>query len=185
MHSIHQKSLSSAMASHPLTTVGRCSTEGRIDAHRLSPPRYCNAFADAADCERHFTPRGLCKWGGTACSSATQCAHRISSPTGSSYIFFKFHKVGSSTVGGTVRMALLSATGNVFSSCLRVSKLRNKTEVERARYAHCSLCARLATAHALSRSTEPAFCERRLRRINCTRTSARRRVLSETGSMPF
>ena len=57
-------------------------------------------------------------------------------------IFFKFHKVGSSTVGGTVRLALIASTGNVFASCLRVSKLRNKTATERARYTHCSLCAK-------------------------------------------
>ena len=43
-------------------------------------------------------------------------------------------QVGSSTVGGTVRLALVSTTSNPFASCLRHSKLREKSEVERARY---------------------------------------------------
>ncbi len=121
-----------------------CETAGRTDAHRLNPPRFCNAFNESGACLRHFTPRGLCEWDAAKglCVTSTTCSRRISSPTGTSYFFFKFHKVGSSTVGGTLRLALISATGNVFASCLRVAKLRNKTEVERARYHLCSLCAK-------------------------------------------
>lgn len=121
-----------------------CSTQGRVDAHRLSPPRFCNAFKESSSCVKHFTPRGLCTWDlrSGECVTSAACNQRIATPTGRSYMFFKFHKVGSSTVGGTLRLALIATTGNVFASCLRVSKLRNKTEVERARYKFCSLCSK-------------------------------------------
>ena len=119
-----------------------CSTAGRIDAHRLSPPRYCNAF-NASTCEQHFTPRGLCEFRDTSgCVTSSACMQRASTATGRSYLFFKFHKVGSSTVGGTVRLAIISSTGNTFASCLRHSKQKQKSEVERARYRFCSLCAK-------------------------------------------
>lgn len=126
------------------TTNTQCSTGNRIDAHRLNPPRYCNAFNATDTCNRHYTPRSLCEWDESRelCVASSTCQHRITAPTGKSYIFFKFHKVGSSTVGGTLRLALIASTGNVFTSCLRVQKLRNKTETERARYMHCSLCAK-------------------------------------------
>ena len=120
-----------------------CSSAGREDAHRLNPPRFCNAFNTSDQCVRHFTPRGLCAWSAWGgCVTDSACTQRVSAPTGTSYIFFKFHKVGSSTVGGTLRLALIATTGNVFTSCLRVAKLRNKTATERARYMHCSLCAK-------------------------------------------
>lgn len=69
-----------------------CSTSGRVDAHRLSPPRFCNAFNTTRACIRHFTPRGLCEWEGTACVTSTKCRQRASAPTGTSFLFFKFHK---------------------------------------------------------------------------------------------
>ena len=72
-----------------------CSTSGRIDAHRLSPPRFCNAFNNSRACMRHFTPRGLCEWEGSACVTSTKCRQRASAPTGTSFVFFKFHKVNS------------------------------------------------------------------------------------------
>jgi hypothetical protein len=125
-------------------TQQRCSTSGLVDAHRLSPPRYCNHFG-RAECERYFTPRGVCVWstrGGGACVSDSACTQRIRSPTGTSYIFFKFHKVGSSTVSGTLHRALIATSGNVYCSCLSVSKLKNKTAAERARYTLCSLCSK-------------------------------------------
>lgn len=124
------------------TASTACPTTGRIDAHRLSPPRFCNAF-NASLCERHFTPRGLCQWDPiTGCTTSSACRTRVTAPTGRSYVFFKFHKVGSSTVGGTMRMAIIGSTGNTFASCLRHSKLREKTEVERERYKYCILCAK-------------------------------------------
>jgi hypothetical protein len=125
-------------------SVGQCSTTGRVDAHRLNPPRFCNAFDHSHECIRHFTPRGLCEWEPDAhrCSTSPSCAKRTRAPTGTSYLFFKFHKVGSSTVSGTLRLALMASSGDVYSACMRASKLRNKTAVERARYAHCSLCAK-------------------------------------------
>ena len=119
-----------------------CSVEGRIDAHRLSPPRFCNAFNESSACSHHFTPRGLCEWSGSRCITSTACTRRASAASGTSYVFFKFHKVGSSTVGGTLRLALIAATSNPFASCLRHSTLREKTDVERARYTYCSLCAK-------------------------------------------
>ena len=125
-----------------MQTQAPCSTVNRTDAHRLNPPRFCNAFMDADQCELHYTPRGLCSWNGASCVTDAKCANRIYSPTGQSYMFFKFHKVGSSTVGGTLRLALIASTSNVFTSCLRFSKLQNKTEAERARYLHCSLCSK-------------------------------------------
>ena len=129
---------------HRIPSGMGCSTSGRVDAHRLNPPRFCNAFNESRQCALHFTPRGACEWDGDRgeCITSTACATRISKPTGSSYIFFKFHKVGSSTVGGTLRLALILATGNVFTTCLRVRTLRNKTDVERARYRLCSLCSK-------------------------------------------
>ena len=41
-----------------------------------------------------------------------------------------------------MRLALAASTANPFASCLRHSKLKEKTEVERARYRFCSLCAK-------------------------------------------
>ena len=101
----------------------RCAnTSHLIDAHHLSPPRWCNAFATPAECARHKTARGICEWrrvaayggnrtshggGGNrtaaaptfACASSFACAQRSAAARGVSYVFFKFHKVGSSTVG--------------------------------------------------------------------------------------
>ena len=122
---------------------GSCSTHDRIDAHRLLPPRFCNAFdTNQTDCERYYTPRGLCTWSGTSCITKVACSSRAVAPAGTSFVFFKFHKVGSSTVGGTVRLALISSHQNPFAACLRHSTLREKTDAERARYAYCSLCAK-------------------------------------------
>lgn len=128
---------------HAHDASAKCGTHSRIDAHRLSPPRFCNAFNnDSALCERHFTPRGLCEWSVGGCITSSACRVRATAPTGRSYLFFKFHKVGSSTVGGTMRLAIISSSGNTFASCLRHSKLRDKTDVERARYKYCTLCAK-------------------------------------------
>ena len=41
-----------------------------------------------------------------------------------------------------MRLALVATTSNPFASCLRHSKLREKTEIERSRYTFCSLCAK-------------------------------------------
>ena len=127
-----------------MVQVGSCEVGARLDAHRLSPPRYCNAFHNKSACTHHYTPRGLCEWSDVsrACFTSAACRIHAESPSGKSYVFFKFHKVGSSTVGGTMRLAIISSTGNTFASCLRHSKLVTKTETERARYQLCSLCAK-------------------------------------------
>ena len=100
--------LSPTSVRHQSTNATTCSHVGRVEGHTLLPPRqYCSHF-NASECARYWVPKGNCVWVKDACRTDPQCVHLATAPTGASYIFYKFHKVGSSTVASTLRLAARS-----------------------------------------------------------------------------
>ena len=95
-----------------------CSHEGRIEGHTLVPPtQYCARFNET-ECPHYWVPKGNCVWSLGRCTPDPRCIRLTTAPTGASYVFFKFHKVASSTVASTLRLALIGATGDPYTGCL-------------------------------------------------------------------
>ena len=135
----------------------------RIAAHQLDPPRYlCADFnASAESCAAHHVPSGACAWSDGVATDGLRCMNRCkrpppSEPSGRSYVFFKFHKVGGSTVSRTLQAAMALVVGSPFASCPEHMDLHNKSAEALLRYRFCSMC----THHASSLPILPLFKQR-------------------------
>ena len=143
-------SIAAAAASTAATVAAAAATtdcdallKGRAAAHSGPTPHYrCEALSTSAVCERAYVPRGPCQWNAEeGCARVSRCrAQALQAPTGVSYIFFKFHKVGGSTVSSTLRTALALVTGTPTASCLEHGDVVNQTATAIARYKFCQMC---------------------------------------------
>lgn len=148
--------LSPTSVRHQSTNATTCSHVGRVEGHTLLPPRqYCSHF-NASECARYWVPKGNCVWVKDACRTDPQCVHLATAPTGASYIFYKFHKVGSSTVASTLRLALMATSGDPYTGCLHRADLTRKEPLEASRYEYCSLCANHDNSLPLLAAFKPA-----------------------------
>ena len=113
------------------------------DPTRLPPQQYCQRCSsfNESDCARYWVPVGNCIWLRDTCQPDPQCVHLATAPTGTSYIFFKFHKVGSSTVAATLDMTLVGTSGDPYTACPDHAYLTLKDPLKASRYRYCSLCA--------------------------------------------
>ena len=128
------------------TAAMSCNQSGLIIAAQLPVPLYqCTDFHTPSACSTHVVPSGSCEWSSTP--AAAQCASRRqcrtlppTGPSGTSFMFFKFHKVGGSTVSRTLQSAMSLVVGSPYVSCLEHSETGNKTVEARARYRFCRMC---------------------------------------------
>jgi len=138
-----------------LDVKANCDHAGRIEGHTLTPPQqYCKNF-NGSVCDRRWVPKGNCLWDATegTCKTDPRCVHVATQAAGASYVFFKFHKVGSSTVASTLRLAIIGVTGDPYTGCLHKADITRKSPLEASRYKFCSLCAN----HDNSLPLLPAF----------------------------
>ena len=144
------------MASCNATAFGG---NARRAAHRDDPPHYkCDAFnASPAECNSSYVPSGPCAFGSApraGCAVLRACRTLPAvAPSGTTFIFFKFHKVGGSTVSLTLRTAVTLTSGSPFGACLQQSERWNKSTEELERYRYCYVC----THHDSSLPLLPAF----------------------------
>lgn len=123
-----------------------CNLSSLIPAEALAEPRYaCSDFHSRDACSTHIVPSGACEWidAGTQWQCASRRACRTPPPrrpSGTSYLFFKFHKVGGSTVSRTLQTAMSLIVGSPYVSCLEHSEANNKTAEAKARYEFCRMC---------------------------------------------